>query len=511
MSEQSGSGGSGGADDGRPRLQPRPLHRPDVDPEQAAAFARPEGVDGAFAPGEAGMPERPAPDPGVTAAASGRPPEPLAAAFGRPEGASDSLQRPPRAVGEPDTRQDEALWSGDLDHPWRNPGAGAVLGPPAAAVDTEPERGTRGANQALLSVPELLFGRRVKPTALLALLLSALLVGAVGGVVGWLVGRGGSSLTDSSAVLSQVNPAVERAPDSIAAVAHRVSPAVVSLEVQAGSVGAVGSGVVIDRDGYLLTNNHVISPGGAEQPRVTAVFTDGRRVPAAIVGRDPRTDLAVLKVNAGSLTVIQLGSSADLRVGDPVIAIGSPLGLASTVTSGIVSAKHRAITAAGEGGGQPIVYDAIQTDAPINHGNSGGALVNTSGALVGINSAISSSSASGGSIGLGFAIPVDQARGIAQQLIRTGHVTHASLGVNVRSVSAHSSEGAQVANVMRGGAAAAAGIAEGDVITRFGARRITNAPELEAAVLEHQPGDTVGVRVVRQGVAHTVTVTLAAD
>jgi S1-C subfamily serine protease len=219
----------------------------------------------------------------------------------------------------------------------------------------------------------------------------------------------------------------------------------------------------------------------------------------------------VVKVDVSNPTVIQMGRSSRLAVGDPVIAIGSPLGLASTVTSGIVSALHRAVTTAGQNGGPPVVYDAIQTDAPINHGNSGGALVNASGALVGINSAISSSSQHGGSIGLGFAIPVDQARAIAQGLIRHGSVHHAKLGVNVRSVSANSSEGAQIVNVSKGSPAAKAGITEGDVVTKLGDRRITSAAELRAAVLEHAPGDSVPVTVVRGGVQHTLHLVLGSD
>ncbi|MGH3436152.1 MAG: trypsin-like peptidase domain-containing protein [Sciscionella sp.] len=505
MSEQSTGNEDPAAGAGRPVVSPRPLERPTVDPAEAALFARPQGAEGAFAPPPA---QRQTAVNGALRM-SAPPPEALSSAFGRPLDSDEVLQRPPAQAQDVD---EPPLWStkGDAD-PWRDPGAGAVLGPPA--VDAKPDRKHTAARLSgpLLSVPELLFGRRVKPTALLALLLAALLVGGAGGLLGWLVGRGGSGLTDGSVTLAQVDPAIQRAPDSVAAVASRVTPAVVSLEVHAGNLGAVGSGVVIDKNGYVITNNHVVAVGGSAKPTITAVFTDGTRAPAQIVGTDPITDLAVVKVNVTNPTVIQLGKSSDLRVGDPVIAIGSPLGLASTVTSGIVSAKHRAITAAGENGGAPVVYDAIQTDAPINHGNSGGALVDSSGALVGINSAISSSSDNGGSIGLGFAIPIDQARVIAQTLIRSGKVTHASLGVNVRSVSANSSEGAEVANVPPGGAAAKAGIKEGDVITKFGDRLITNAAELHAAVLEHAPGDKAPVRIVRQGVRHTVYVTLGSD
>jgi S1-C subfamily serine protease len=295
-----------------------------------------------------------------------------------------------------------------------------------------------------------------------------------------------------------------------------VAPAVVSLEVQAGNDGDVGSGVVIDAHGYILTNNHVISIAAqGSGGQITAVFSSGARVSASIVGRDPVTDLAVLKVNATNLTVLQPGTSTKLEPGDPVIAIGSPLGLAGTVTSGIVSALHRPVTAEGEDGGPTVVYDAIQTDAAINPGNSGGALVDGSGALVGINSAIqtfgNADSGGGGNIGLGFAIPIDEAKKIAQELIRTGRVVHASLGVNTRSVSANASDGAQVVNVTTGGAAAAAGIREGDVITGLDDRTIGGSTELQVAVLDHDPGQTVIVKFARQGQEHSVRVTLRSD
>jgi S1-C subfamily serine protease len=273
---------------------------------------------------------------------------------------------------------------------------------------------------------------------------------------------------------------------------------------------------VIDPKGYILTNNHVVSIAAqGSGGQITAVFSSGARVAAAIVGRDQVTDLAVLKVNATNLTVLQPGTSSGLAPGDTVIAIGSPLGLAGTVTSGIVSALHRPVTAQGEAGGPTVVYDAIQTDAAINPGNSGGALVDASGALVGVNSAIqtfgSSDTGGGGSIGLGFAIPIDQAKKIAQQLIRTGGVKHANLGVNTRSVSATTSEGAQVVNVTDGGAAAGGGLAVGDVITSLDNRPIGSSTELQVAVLDHDPGQSVTVVFARQGQRHSVQVTLQSD
>ena len=200
----------------------------------------------------------------------------------------------------------------------------------------------------------------------------------------------------------------------------------VSIEVRVGQAGATGSGVVIEgEDGYIVTNNHVVSGAdGVEGAEIRAVFSDGSGSAARIVGRDPASDIAVLKVEKPGLVTASLGSSDDVVVGDPVVAIGSPLGLAGTVTSGIVSALDRPVRLAGEGSDTNAVISAVQTDAPINPGNSGGALVDASGAVIGINTAIASVRRRQ-SIGLGFAIPIDTVRDIAEQLIATGSAVHA--------------------------------------------------------------------------------------
>ncbi|HJQ46279.1 MAG TPA: trypsin-like peptidase domain-containing protein [Amycolatopsis sp.] len=493
-----------------PRLAPRPLDRPAVDPAQAATFGRPRGVEGAFdklyAPGFS-----------VGGSITTQPPasESLAEAFGRPAGADDVLlQRPGDDNGKPDGTGPEApLWSKSAD-PWRDPGAPAVLGGPALGEDDQDADDEDKPRGPMLSLPEVLFGRRVKPIALALLGVVALLVGGVGGVVGWGIARTGNSLT-GTATVSEAEAGKERAPGSIADIAHRVSPAVVSIEVVSGESGSVGSGVMIDGQGYAITNNHVISLATSDpQAKITAVFTDGTRAQAKVVGADPKTDLAVVKVGVANPTVIQIGSSANLEPGDSVIAIGSPLGLQNTVTSGIVSALHRPITAQGENGQPPVTYDAIQTDAPINRGNSGGALVDSTGALVGINSAIRTDSGEdgqGGSIGIGFAIPVDDAIKIARALISNGQVKHADIGINAASVAGDTSEGAQVLNVVDGGPAARAGIAEGDVITKVGDRMVRNAAELTVAVRAHNIGEVVPVQLVRQGRPLVLDVTLGSD
>lgn len=480
-----------------PRLTPRPVHRPTVDAAQAAVFGRPHGVHGSFDQTH----RRSATGQGVRRAPP--PPEALTEAFGPSSHDREPLQRAP---GEPplvpEHPPEQQFWSehGDSD-PWRSPSSAAVLGPPALAVET-PDEPTEPEPGPLLSVREVLFGRRVRPRSLLVLGLVAILIGAVGGVIGRFTADQANPLTNPRVTLSQVEPGTNRPAGTIASVAQRIVNAVVSVEVTAGTQGSTGSGVVIDGNGYVLTNNHVISmAANAPDAQIWAVFHDGSRVQAHIVGRDTKTDLAVLKVAVTNPTVAQLGNSTTLAVGDEVVAVGSPLGLASTVTSGIVSSVNRPVRLAGDGSDTNAVIDAIQTDAAINPGNSGGALVDGNGAVIGINSAIRTlgSSGEGGSIGLGFAIPIDEARRVAQDLIRTGQEQHADLGVNAKSVVDGSRQGAQVQNVQDGGPAATAGIHDGDVVVQVGNRQVTSADELVVAVDEHRIGETVPITVVRQG------------
>jgi S1-C subfamily serine protease len=241
-------------------------------------------------------------------------------------------------------------------------------------------------------------------------------------------------------------------------------------------------------------------------------FSNQQTASARIVGRDPTTDLAVIKVDTTSLTVATLGDSSKLAVGDPVIAIGSPLGLLGTVTAGIVSALDRPVHVSGDESDTNAVIDAIQTDAAVNPGNSGGPLVDAQGAVIGINSAIASlptaSGGQNGSIGLGFAIPINSARSIAEQLIKNGKAVHASIGLNTRSVTTGNRQGAYVAQVVPGGPADQAGLKAGDVITLADSTLITSADVLSVVVERHQPGDTITVRYVRGGAEATASVTL---
>jgi S1-C subfamily serine protease len=342
-------------------------------------------------------------------------------------------------------------------------------------------------------------------------LLAVLLVGAVGGGTGWYLTKANDEtpLLAPGTQLSEVDPGITREPGSVSRIAEEVMPAVVSIEVRVGQAGATGSGVVIDgENGYIVTNNHVVSGAeGVEGAEIRAVFFDGSGSAARIVGRDPASDLAVVKVEKPGLVTAALGSSEDVVVGDPVVAIGSPLGLAGTVTSGIVSALERPVRLAGEGSDTNAVISAVQTDAPINPGNSGGALVDASGALIGVNTAIASTGA-GGSIGLGFAIPVDTVRDIAEQLISTGSAVHSSLGVNTRSVTDGTRDGALVLNVEPGSGAAAAGIREEDIVIAVEGEPVGSSEELVVAVDAHDPGETITVEVVRGGSSTEVEATL---
>jgi putative serine protease PepD len=389
---------------------------------------------------------------------------------------------------------------------------------------------------------------------------AALVSGGVGATV--LANQPDPSAANSAATAATAAaPAPEQpvaAPPSgsVEQVAAKVLPSVVKLQISMGQGKEEGSGIVLSPEGLILTNNHVVAavsgpttdqasanpfggqgdptfpglqglgtPNGQPSPfgsgstgqdaQATVSFSDGRTVPFTVVGTDPADDLAVVKAEGVSgLTPITMGSSKDLKVGQNVVAIGSPLGLDGTVTTGIISALDRPVSTGDEGTGQHSVMNAIQTDAAINPGNSGGALVNMNGELVGVNSAIASmgggpgsQSAQSGSIGLGFAIPSDQAKRIADQLVSTGSVSHASLGVQLSQEAG--APGAAVADVVAGGPAAAAGLPSGVVITKVDDRPIDGADALMAAVRSKAPGDDVTLTYVdTSGAPQTVKVTL---
>mgnify|MGYP000229632516 CR=1 FL=1 len=333
-------------------------------------------------------------------------------------------------------------------------------------------------------------------------------IAVIAGGIGAVIGR--SSSTNLGANLVQTNNTVERAPDSIAALAARVIPAVVSISVNGVTGSGTGSGFFFDSDGFILTNNHVID-AAARGGTINVKLSDGKKYPAKLIGRDSSYDLAILKIDVIAAPTLQLGNSDQVQVGDAVIAIGSPLGLSGTVTSGIISSKNRAVTT-GSGNGESSFINALQTDAAINPGNSGGPLVDKSGAVIGVNSAIAtldSSSSQTGSIGLGFAIPINQARRTAEQLIKTGKSSHPIIGVSLDT--RYMSGGARIAEVMAGSPAAKAGIVVGDTIIEIDGKSVETADELIVAVRAKQPGDSVKLLLVANGSKRTVTVVLAAS
>jgi S1-C subfamily serine protease len=480
------------------RLAPRPVTAPAPTAGQQAAFGRPEAVAGSFSDGRPLPPPRPTPPP---------PAEALLRAFGPAGTGQRGLQDPPG--GRPGRRRTATgpWWKPDArSDPWRDPYAPAGLGAPAV-YDEETQAGPIVVDPK--GRKKLRFRDLSVRLSVLALLV-VLLVGAVGGGVGWYLTKtqDETPLLSPRTQLSEVDPGITREPGSVADIAASVTPAVVSIEVRVGQVGATGSGVVIaGEDGYIVTNNHVVSGAdGVDGAEIRAVFSDGSGSPARIVGRDPASDIAVLKVEKPGLITASLGSSDDVVVGDPVVAIGSPLGLAGTVTSGIVSALDRPVRLAGEGSDTNAVISAVQTDAPINPGNSGGALVDASGAVIGINTAIAS--VGGGSVGLGFAIPVDTVRDISEQLINTGEAVHSSLGLNTRSVTDGTRDGALVLNVEPGSPADAAGLEEEDVVIGVEGEPVGSSEELVVAVDSYAPGDTITVEVVRGGRSQEFQATL---
>ncbi len=342
----------------------------------------------------------------------------------------------------------------------------------------------------------------------------AIAMALIAGVIGSIVGRTSATL-DSKTNLVTTKSVIERKPDSIAGIAARVSPSVVSIEVRNGNSGGTGSGFFLDSSGHILTNNHVISAAATNGADITVKLANGKNYGAKLIGRDVSYDLAVIKIAVTDAPALQLGNSDEIQVGDGVIAIGSPLGLTGTVTSGIISAKNRPVTSGG-GTSESSFINALQTDAAINPGNSGGPLVDLSGAVIGINSAIATTGSSfggqSGSIGLGFAIPINQAKKTADQLIKFGSSTYPIMGVSLDTRFAGA--GAKIPNtsgsVSPGGPADRAGIAPGDVIVEIDGKSIASADEAIVSVRSHSVGDVVKVKYQRGNATKEVTLKLVA-
>jgi putative serine protease PepD len=352
---------------------------------------------------------------------------------------------------------------------------------------------------------------------------AALVGGGAGAGVMALTDDGGVATASGASAQSVVIKDAENATSTTAAAA-KAAPSVVTVYVSAGSGSGSGSGVVLSADGYVLTNNHVVTlDSSTDQATVQVRTSDGTLYDAEVVGTDPTSDLAVVKLaNASGLTPATFADSDEVQVGDLAVAIGAPLGLSNTVTDGIVSATNRAVQT-GSTQNDSTVIDAIQTDAAINPGNSGGALVDAEGKVIGINSAIATVASSdlpgqqsgqSGNIGVGFAIPANSAKRIAQEIIDTGSATHALLGVSAQTASGNADSavgtGAELVSVQDGSPAADAGLRTGDVITAVGDRAVTTSTELTAAVRSAQPGDTVTLTIRRGSDSSKVDVTLDA-
>ena len=353
------------------------------------------------------------------------------------------------------------------------------------------------------------------------LLAAAVLAGALAGVGG---AAGYDAVTEPESVRTSALDAPVAKTDTVAAsrgnvqaVAQQVLPSVVQINVSGAQGAGSGTGVVLSSDGQILTNNHVVEPA-AEGGEITVLFHDGTTAAATIVGRDPLTDVAVVQAEGVSdLAPATLGQSSDVEVGQEVVAVGSPFGLESTVTSGIISAVNRPVSA-GSTGGSAAVFPGIQTDAAINPGNSGGPLTDMGGRVIGINSAIKTTSSGtggqGGSIGLGFAIPIDLARAIADQIVAGETPTHARIGVSVSDAvdsDGLTTVGALVGDVVAGSAADETGLQTGDVITRVDGTPVSGSDALVATIRGYRPGDVVTLTYERDGETREADVTLDSD
>lgn len=358
-----------------------------------------------------------------------------------------------------------------------------------------------------------------------AILVAALVAGGVGGGIGYSLAKNNDNSTDSTTVSAPSSSgSVKRASGTVANVAAKALPSTVTIEAQSTSgEGGTGTGFVFDTQGHILTNNHVVADA-VDGGKLTATFPNGKKYNAEVVGHAQGYDVAVIKLkNAPSdLKPLALGDSDKVAVGDSTIAIGAPFGLSNTVTTGIISAKNRPVASSdGSSSSKASYMSALQTDASINPGNSGGPLLDEQGAVIGINSAIQSTSSGGlggtsqsGSIGLGFAIPINQAKNVAQQLIKTGKPVYPLIGASVSleegtggaKITEQGASGSDA--VTSGGPADKAGLKPGDVITKLDNQVIDSGPTLIGEIWTHQPNDTVKLTYTRDGKTHTVDVTL---
>lgn len=399
----------------------------------------------------------------------------------------------------------EPVWWSDGDNdPWRDPSTPTEIrlppGPPAGPALEPVDLPGQPADDRV----------RLVPVVLVTALLVGLVGGALGGTLGYRYGVLERGTTLGTELGGPPAPVAHRPPGSLAAVIDRVLPSVVTIRSNGRGGTQLGSGFVVSNDGHVITNDHVV--GESRTPPIVT-FHDGDSLTAELVGRDPESDIAVLRVEGSRAPPVLLGDSGAVQVGDPVLAIGSPLALANTVTSGIVSAVDRTIRA-GEPGEQVRYYAAIQTDAAVNQGNSGGPLVDSAGRVVGVNSVIKSVAASAeeaGSIGLAFAIPISQARRVAQEIIDNGAARRTVIGAELDRSGRVAGGGVRLSSVVTGGPADRAGIQAGDILVRLDGRPLTEPTDLIALVRKHPPGAVVVVDYRRGGAVRSASVTLVAD
>ncbi|MFF4030157.1 trypsin-like peptidase domain-containing protein [Streptomyces sviceus] len=477
-----------------------PQDRPEPPQDHDSSSTPPYGVPGPWAP----APRVQHPATTTATHGTGIPTPPPAAPTPAPQEGPDT----PTSALSPEA----PVPLGDAPNPWQNYDPWAPVPAPlqqtGAAVDTVGAR-RRRARRALLT----------------GALLLALTAGGIGGVVGAYLERNGTGGDVVELPQAEEEPA-GRPPGTVAGIAARSLPSVVTLHVSGAEESGTGTGFVLDERGHILTNNHVVEPAGADG-EISVTFQSGDTAVATVVGRDSGYDLAVVQVRGvGGLRPMPLGNSDSVQVGDPVVAIGAPFDLEGTVTSGIISAKERPITAGGKSGeGSDVSYvDALQTDAPINPGNSGGPLLDSRARVIGINSAIRSAddgtgsgTGQAGSIGLGFAIPVNQAKRVAEELINTGRATHPVIGVTLdmdytgdgARIGAKGSDGGPA--VTAGGPGDKAGLKAGDVITEVDGRPVHSGDELIVRTRAHRPGDRLRLTLERAGRDIRLTLTLGSS